>query len=113
MKLRLKDKPREFIVKGHKIKDFGRISLNDGEMVTFVTRSGRECDFTAKNWGFYLGPSLNSRLRKQGFKVALVLNEQRQLYVHAVEKDKLEEFENYLKEGQNNKIISWLDEWGK
>lgn len=111
MKLNLKSKPREFSVKGHKIRDFGKIFLKDGEMVSFVTKSGKECDFAAKNWGFYLGPSLNSRLRKQGFKVALVINQEGQLYIHAVEENKIKEFKEYLKKGQDNKIISWLDEW--
>jgi len=111
MKTSFKRKPRIFQVKGHMVKDFGKIYLNEGEMVSFVTKSGKECDFAAKDWGFYLGPSLNSRLKNQGFKVALVLNEQGQLYVHAVEKDKIKNFKRYLKSNKNNRIICWLDEW--
>lgn len=111
MKLLLKENPRRFCVKGLNIRDFGKIYLNDGEMVSFATESGKECDFTATKWGFYLGPSVNSRLKKEGFKVALVLNEQGQLYVNAVENDKINEFKKYLKTNQNNKIICWLDEW--
>ncbi len=111
MKTKFKRTPRVFEVKGHKVKDLGKIYLNDGEMVSFVTKSGKECDFAAKDWGFYLGPSLNSRLKKEGFKVALVVNERHQLYVHAVEKEKMKEFRKYLKTGQDNRIICWLDEW--
>lgn len=111
MKTDLKDKPRVFEFKGYTIKDFGKIYLDDGEMVSFVTKSGKECDFAAKDWGFYLGPSLNSRLKKEGFKVALAINEQGQLYVHAVEKEKIEEFKSYLKTNQNNIVLCWLDEW--
>ncbi len=113
MKTKLKKQPRIFEFKGIRIKDWGKIYLGDDEMVSFVTKSGRECDFAAKNWGFYLGPSVNSRLKKEGFKVALVLNEQGQLYVHAVEKGKMDYFKKYLKHNQNNKIICWLDEWIK
>lgn len=111
MRLALRKKPRVFEVKGVKIRDWGKVYLKDGEMVSFVTKSKRECDFAAKSWGFYLGPSLNSRLKKEGFKVALVVNEKDQLYIHAVEKDKIGEFRKYLKTNQNNKIICWMDEW--
>jgi hypothetical protein len=110
MRTDLKINPRVFEVKGVKIKDFGKIYLDDNEMVSFVTKSNRECDFTAKDWGFYLGPSLNSRLQKEGFKVALVLNEKGQLYINAVEKDKIKLFEEYLKENQDSRVICWLDE---
>lgn len=113
MKIKLKKEPRVFEVKGVKIKDYGKIYLNKDEMVSFVTESGRECDFAAKEWGYYLGPSLNGRLRREGFKVALVLNKEGQLYVNAVEIDKIKSFEKYLKTNQNNKIICWLDEWIK
>lgn len=113
MKIKFSKNPRIFEVKGHKVKDYGKIYLNDGEMVSFVTKSGKECDFAAKDWGFYLGPSVNSRLKKEGFKVALVLNELGQLYVHAVDKDKVKNFKSYLKANQNNKVICWLDEWFK
>jgi len=111
MKLMLNDAPRVFEVKETRIRDCGKLFLEDGEMVSFVTESGRECDFIAKDWGFYLGPSLNSRLKMQGFKVALVLNEQGQLYVNAVEADKIEQFRKYLGSNQNNTILCWLDEW--
>lgn len=113
MKTKFKEKPREFTVKGSTIKDYGKIHLDKGEMVSFVTKSGKECDFTACEWGFYLGPSLNSRLKKEGFKTALVLNEQGQIYVNSVEKEKITEFKNYLKTNQNNKILCWLDDWIK
>jgi len=111
MKLELLDKPRHFKVKGHSLQDLGKAYLKDGEMLSFVTDSGKECDFVAKDWGFYLGPSLNSRLVREGFKVGLVLNEQGQIYVHAVDNQKVDEFLDYLKKGQNNTLICWLDEW--
>ncbi|MCF6330705.1 MAG: hypothetical protein L3I99_04075 [Sulfurimonas sp.] len=113
MKLDLKKEPRVFGVKGHEIKDFGKISLDLDEMISFKTQSGKEYDFVAKEWGFYASPSINSRLIKEGFKTALVVNENNQLYVMVVEKDKIDIFKKYLKDNQDNKIICWLDEFFK
>jgi hypothetical protein len=111
MRTDLKSVPRVFSVKGHPVKDYGKIYLDAAEMVSFVTPSGRECDFAAREWGFYLGPSLNSRLKGEGFKVALALNEQNQLYALAVESDRLDEFKAYLTANQEIKVLTWLDEW--
>ncbi|MCB9721117.1 MAG: hypothetical protein H6756_09575 [Candidatus Omnitrophica bacterium] len=111
MKTEFKDPPRTYEVKGHAISDMGNIFLDENEQVTFVTPGGKECDFAAKNWGFYLGPSLNGRLKRQGFKVALAINENNQIYVHAVEEDKIDEFKKYLKTNHDNKLVCWLDEW--
>jgi len=105
------DRPRVFSVKGFEIKDWGKVRLDPGEMVSFVTASGKECDFTAKDWGFYLGPSLNSRLKKEGFKTALTLNENGQLYVLAVDPEKMDLFKKYLTTNQDIKVLTWLDEW--
>jgi hypothetical protein len=115
IKLKLKDTPREFSLKGYKIRDYGAISFdfeNDkiNEFITLQTKSGKNCDFTATNWGFYLGPSLNSRLVKEGFKVALVINDTNQLYVMAVENERMEIFKQYL-EDSDCKVLTWLDSW--
>ncbi len=109
MKLDIKEKPREFGVGAYILRDYGRVHFQDGEMVTLVSPSGRECDVTAMEWGFYLAPSLNARLRAQGFKVALVCNNQGKLFLNAVEVDKKDLFDRYLRE-QQSKLICWLDE---
>jgi len=111
MRLEIKDPPREFDASGVRIKDFGKIHLAADEMISMVSASGKECDFAAKEWGFYLAPSINTRLRNQGFKVALVRNQQGKFFINAVELDKIESFESYLRTGQDSKIICWLDEW--
>lgn len=113
MKLDLYDSSRTFQVEEGKvtITDHGKITLGSDEMVSFRTPSGRECDFTAKNWGFYLGPSINGRLKNEGFKVALVMSKQGKIYINAVEEDKVEEFKEYLRTNQNSRIVRWLDEW--
>jgi len=109
MKLDIKDKPREFGVGAYTLRDYGRVHFQDGEMITLVSPSGRECDVTAKEWGFYLAPSLNARLRAQGFKVALVRNNKGKLFLNAVDIDKIELFFSYLRE-QNSEVICWLDD---
>ena len=111
MRTELREEPRVFGVKKFSIKDFGKVYLDDDEMLSFVTKSGKELDFTAKSWGFYATPSVNSRLKNQGFKTALVVNESNQLYIMAVEKEKLNEFFDYLKDEQDNRVLCWLDEW--
>ena len=111
MNIKLTEKPRVFETKGTTIKDYGKIFLKKNEMISLVLKNGKEFDITAKDWGLYLGPSLNSRLKKQGFKAALVVNEKGQLYLHAVLKEEIKKFKRYLTTNQNNKIICWLDEW--
>ncbi|MCX6077359.1 MAG: hypothetical protein NTW78_10835 [Campylobacterales bacterium] len=111
MKLKLEEHPRVFGVKRHEVKDFGKIFLDNDEMVSFKTKSGKEYDFVAKEWGFYASPSVNSRLKKEGFKTALVVNENNQLYVMAVEENKIPEFKKYLKDNQDNRIVCWLDQF--
>lgn len=91
------------------LSDCGSIRLEADEMITFATPSGRQFDFTAKSWGFYATPSLNGRLRDQGFKTALVKNSQGRLYVMAVEADRVAEFQAYLAEDRQA-LVEWLDE---
>lgn len=91
------------------ISDVGKIELNDNEMISFVTKSGREHDFVAKEWGFYATPSVNSRLKNEGFKTALVKNQSGNIYVMVVDKDKAQEFDSYC-EKENQLVIEWIDE---
>ena len=110
MKEFLKEIPREFSIGKITMLDYGKITLNENEMISFKTGSGKEYDFTAKEWGFYATPSINGRLRKEGFKTALVRNEFKKIYIMVVDEDKIEEFTNYL-EDDKQKLICWLDEW--
>tara|TARA_B100001741_G_scaffold270107_1_gene237533 strand:+ start:1625 stop:1975 length:351 start_codon:yes stop_codon:yes gene_type:complete len=112
MKLKLKDKPRVFYPKGDrkiKISDFGDIELLPDEQLTFVTNSKKRHDFVSKNWGFYATPSINHRLKKEGFKTALVKNLKGNLYIMVIENDKLDLFEEYCK-SEDQIVIEWLDE---
>ena len=109
MKINLRDTPRNFSVGGRTIDDYGQLHLNPQELVTLVTKDGAGCDLTATEWGFYLGSSLNSRMINEGFKVALVQNSMGRLFINAVQMDKIQVFEEYLKD-QKSRIIKWLDE---
>lgn len=115
LKFKLLDVPREFFVNGFKTIDHGKVELvaddaKTNEFISFKTQSGKECDFYATSWGFYLGPSLNSRLVNQGFKVGLTVNENNQIYSVAVENEKIDQFMDYLKVN-NTKLICWLSDW--
>lgn len=91
------------------LRDCGRVRLEPDEQITFVTPDGREHDFAAKEWGFYVTPSLNQRLRAQGFKTALVRNSQGRLYVMTVAHDRMEAFDEYLRQ-ERQQVVEWLDE---
>lgn len=115
IKTALNQTPREFKVGDFQVKDHGSITLSadapkTNEMITLVSKSGKRCDISATSWGFYLGPSLNSRLLNEGFKAVLVHNSQGQLYLMAVENDQMEAFNSYIKESALT-IVQWLDSW--
>ena len=92
-----------------KIKDIGKIYLSKNEQLTFVTDNSNEYDFCRKDWGFYATPSVNSRLKREGFKTAVVKNQLNQIYIMVVEKKKISKFNNYCK-NEKQKIIKWIDE---
>lgn len=112
MKLDLKDEPRRFQPRKEKniiISDFGKIHLEPDEMVSFVGSGGQDHDFVRKNWGFYATPSVNGRLKMEGFKTALVRNERHQIYIMVVEKEKINEFQKYC-DDEAQEVLEWLDE---
>ncbi len=108
MKSKIKKKPRIFFANDIKLKDFGKIKLDKNEMISFVTKSGKEYDFTAKEWGFYVTPSINGRLKKEGFKVAMVKNKTGKIFIMAVEKEKKTLFKKYCT-SQQEKVLKWID----
>jgi hypothetical protein len=110
VKSKIKKSPREFNVNGEIIKDYGKIILEANEMISYKTISGKEFDFVAKDWGFYATPSANKRLINEGFRTALVVNDCNDIYVMAVENNKLDEFKSYLEKEKQIKIC-WIDKW--
>lgn len=112
MRIEVTEPPRKFRVGAQgqiEISDCSRIFLEPDEQVTFVTHAGREHDFTAKSWGFYATPSVNGRLATQGFKTALVRNDAGRWYIMVVDRDRVAEFEEYLRR-EANVLEEWLDE---
>ena len=114
MHFRENSPPRIFTVglqRDIKIADTGNVFLQPDEQVSFVTRSGKEHDFVAKSWGFYATPSVNGRLKDQGFKTALVKNSFGKYYIMVVELEHLQKFDDYLRQ-EKNVVVEWLDERG-
>jgi len=107
VKIKTLKKPRLFTVNDMSIKDYGKIQLNKNEMISFITKSKREYDFTAKDWGFYVTPSINGRLKKEGFKIALVKNNTGKFFIMAVENNKKILFKKYCSNDML-KIIKWM-----
>jgi hypothetical protein len=112
MKIRKNEPPRSFRVgkqADREIRDSGDIHLEPDEQVTFVTDSGRRHDFARKAWGFYATPSINGRLEDEGFRTALIRNQQGQMYVTVVEVDKQVLFEKYC-EREEQTVLEWLSD---
>ena len=113
MKFYSKDPPRTFKVGKPEnkivISDFGDLVLSPNEQITLVSENGKRHDFAAKDWGFYSTPSINGRLKNEGFKTALVQNSMGQIYIMVVDKDSLEEFERYCTM-EKQEVLEWLDE---
>ena len=110
MKLAETSPPRVFQpAPGIAISDCGDVHLAADEQVTMVTASGRRMDVAAKDFGFYATPSVNGRLKGEGFKTALVRNTVGQVYVMVVEQERMDRFDAYCAaEGQT--VVEWLDE---
>ncbi len=110
MRLAEKSPPRVFHpAPGIAISDCGDVHLAADEQVTMVTASGRRMDVAAKDFGFYATPSVNGRLKGEGFKTALVRNTAGQVYVMVVEQERMDRFDAYcVAEGQT--VLEWLDE---
>jgi len=112
MKFIEKTPPRKFFVGKEKdkvIKDCGSINLESYEQVTFVTKSGKEYDVVRTDWGFYATPSINVRLKNFGFKTALVKDSINKHYIMLIEKEKINDFEDYLNL-TDHYLLKWLDE---
>ncbi len=111
MKIKNIKPPRKFLVGKNKteISHVANIFLNDNELITFFTNKKNEYDIVKKDWGYYATPSINSRLKNNNFKTALVINEKKQVFIMLIEKSKKQLFTKYLKK-EKNKVVSWLDD---
>ncbi len=94
------------------LKDMGSVWLETDEQITFFTESGKKNDIVKKEWGFYLGNSINWNLKKQGFKTAIVLSEasgEPRIFINLVEVEHIESFFSYLRQ-YNARVVFWVDE---
>lgn len=108
MRTKFRDAPRRFIVSNIEILDCGEIFLEPNEQITFKAGS-YEYDICKKEWGFYATPSVNGRLKKFGYKTAIVQNPSGKVFVMLVESLKLGLFKKYL-ESEGSRVLAWLDE---
>ncbi|RED52445.1 hypothetical protein [Aestuariispira insulae] len=110
MKIYPKNEPRRFTIKGVTISHVADINLDPDEMITLRRDDGSEYDVAAKSWGYYATPSLNGRLRDQGFRSVLVKNKSTgQRYVLLVREGQQSAFNEYLAH-QDMKVLGFLDE---
>ncbi|MDC3114692.1 class I SAM-dependent methyltransferase [Candidatus Pelagibacter sp.] len=114
MKFNIKKKPRIFTVgfdKSFIVKDFGKINVDhtdkEFELLTFSNKK-KEYDFGITNWGYYATPSINGRLKNNGYQTFLVKNIYNKIYIMVVDDNKLIKFRKYI-EFENQKILSRLD----
>jgi SAM-dependent methyltransferase len=114
MKWTPNEPPREFETgrgEAIRIRDVGRLALENDEQVTFVTGSGAEYDVARKSWGFYATPSLNGRLLDFGLRAALVGSHVGRYYVILVERGREAELQGYL-DREGSRLARWLDNDG-
>lgn len=112
MRVDRKDPPRLFRVGTDAriaISDVADVHLEANEQVTFVTEAGSRYDCVRKDWGFYATPSINRRLRNEGFRTALVKNRQGLVFVMLVERGKHELFVRYCQQEEQT-VVEWLGE---
>ena len=112
MKFEVKKPPRIFEVGDRNkisIVDCVELDLEPNEQVTFKTASGAEYDVTRKEWGYYATPSTNGRLKRFGWRTALVMSPSGQYYIFLMEHGKQAEFDSYLNE-EGHSVVKWLDD---
>lgn len=114
MKFNLKKKPRIFSVgfdKSFNVKDYGKINVDhtdkEFELLTFSNKK-KDYDFGITNWGYYATPSINKRLKNNGYQTFLVKNIYNKIFIMVVDDNKLNKFKKYI-EFENQKILSRLD----
>ncbi len=102
--------PRKFLVSKKNniiLKDVGKVFLNNNENLSLIGNNNKTYEICRKDWGYYATPSINFRLRKNGFKTALI-KQNKKLFVVIVDKNEMKSFNNYRKI-ENYKLVKWLD----
>ena len=111
-KIKLLKKPRIFKVGENKkiiIKEVGYVYLKNNEQITLINENKKNYDIVKKSWGYYATSSVNDRLKKEGFKTAIVKNKSNKYYIMIVDPNHMDSFNSYLIE-EKQIVIEWLDE---
>lgn len=75
-----------------------KIKLNDNEQVSFVGNKRKtNYEICKKNWGYYISPSIDKRLKNYGHVVYITKNKKGQVYLMAVNLKKINKFILYCK----------------
>ena len=106
--MKIKKLKKKILVDKFTLKKTADIHLLDDEFVTFKDKK-KEYDFSKKNWGYYISPSLNYRLKKNSYDIIIIKNEFNRFFLCSVEKNKKRLFLNYLKKTNQN-IVCRLTE---
>jgi len=110
MKLNERTPPRKFLC-GPKhdveISDCGDLALEDDEMVALKFAKRSHLDIVKKDWGFYGTPSLNARLKREGFLAFLSKSHEGKFYILLAHRKKMFSFKRYLKK-ENHTICANL-----
>ena len=104
--------PRTFEVGKKKkllIRHCANIFLEPNEQVTFVSPQGEEVDVVKKDWGYYLTPSMNKRMKNFNLNTYLVQNSVGNVFVMTVEQGKDREFNEYIEFTHQKVIINLSD----
>ena len=112
--MKIKKLKKKILVDRFTLKKTADIHLLDDEFVTFRDKK-QEYDFSKKNWGYYISPSLNKRLKKNYYEIVIIKNKLNRFFLCSVKKDKRKIFNNHLKKTNqylictlNNKFLNNL-----
>lgn len=108
--MKIKKINRKFKVgKKHKvtITEVASIKLKSNEQIVFSEKN-KKYDFVKKNWGYYATPSMNFRLKKNGYRSAIIINKEKRLYLFVIDKNKIRSFKRYCL-SHKLKVYMWLD----
>ncbi|MEM7071160.1 MAG: hypothetical protein AAF403_05310 [Pseudomonadota bacterium] len=114
MKIKENNPPRVFgPLDDIQLKDCAHLVFSKDEQITIYSEDNKSNDIVCKEWCFYLANSLNHRLKKQNYKIALVASyasSPTRTYINLVDKSKMDIFNQYCKK-YNAKVICWLDDF--
>jgi len=103
----IKKKNRKLKISKIDLVKKAEITLKNNQFITFKFNKSQEYDFTKKNWGFYISPSINVRLKSNKFKIAIIKNKHEKFFLCGVSNNQKNNFKKYLVLTEQ-KIICWL-----